>query len=303
MSTYQPPPSPGDPKPGGSPGPAPYGPTPAFGQHAPGQAPGQAGMTGRSASPYGPPPQGQPLPGPAPKTHKQRKPRTALVASLTGVLGLFFGVVIGAGVSGEDEGVNTVPAPTPADEREDERDQDDGVVDAAASQDSADADDHQHEDPDPTETAEPDEDPTTAAAEQGTRENPHPIGAEVFNDDWTVVLGEPHEAWDVISAENQFNDPPEEGFEHYLVPMTATYTGDETGQAGWDLTVEFVGSDGVTYDDCWEVIPDPIRDVGELYDGGVAEGNVCLTVPAGADGLWTVTAGWFSEPAFFEVGE
>ncbi len=136
------------------------------------------------------------------------------------------------------------------------------------------------------------------AEPDGSRQDPFLIGTSVGNDEWTVVLGAPHEAWDEIRAENRFNEPPEEGMEHWIVPVTATYTGEETGLAWIDLEFAFVGEDARTYDDCREVIPDDLMDIDELYEGGVAEGNVCITVPAGADGLWTVSDRW-SDPTFF----
>jgi hypothetical protein len=61
-----------------------------------------------------------------------------------------------------------------------------------------------------------------------------------------------------------------------------------------------VGSDNRTYSDSCGVIPNPLSDIGDLYPGGVAEGNVCVTVPAGADGLWTVETGFVGDPVFFE---
>ncbi|SDS28838.1 hypothetical protein [Jiangella sp. DSM 45060] len=64
-----------------------------------------------------------------------------------------------------------------------------------------------------------------------------------------------------------------------------------------DLTFQFVGSDSVTYSDYCGVIPNDLADVGELYEGGVAEGSICVAVPAGADGLWTVST-TFGEPLF-----
>jgi hypothetical protein len=133
----------------------------------------------------------------------------------------------------------------------------------------------------------------------GTRENPLPIGETVSNQDWKVTLGAPREAWNQIAATNEFNDPPPAGMQYWIVPVTATYTGDETGNAGWDVTVKFVGADNRTYGDRCGVIPDPLNDVGDLYKNGVAEGNTCVTVPAGADGLWTVSTGFIDDPVFF----
>jgi hypothetical protein len=131
----------------------------------------------------------------------------------------------------------------------------------------------------------------------GSRENPLPIGEAVSDDEWTIVLGQPQEAWGTIEAENSFNEPPESGMEYWIVPVKLTYTGSESGQPML-VTVKFVGSDNRTYSDTCGVIPDPLYEIGELYNGGSAEGNACLAVPAGADGLWTVTTG-FGDPVFF----
>ncbi|WP_402464163.1 DUF4190 domain-containing protein [Isoptericola aurantiacus] len=139
------------------------------------------------------------------------------------------------------------------------------------------------------------------AAEAGTRDNPYGFSETVGNEEWTVDLGKPHEAWGEIRAENEFNDAPADGMEYWIVPVEATYTGSETGTPWVDLTVEFVGDDNVTYSDYCGVIPDDLDEVDELYEGGTGKGNVCVVVPAGAEGSWTLTAGWFSDPVFFRT--
>jgi hypothetical protein len=118
--------------------------------------------------------------------------------------------------------------------------------------------------------------PTSADASEdgnqpGSRENPLPIGETVTNQDWDVTLGAPREAWAEIAAEHQFNDPPNAGMEYWVVPITATYTGNDTGNTAFNISVKFVGSDNRTYDDRCGVIRAPLDDVGELYKGGVAE--------------------------------
>lgn len=85
--------------------------------------------------------------------------------------------------------------------------------------------------------------------EEGTRATPYPVGTPVTDGEWEVTLGKPREAWSEIQAENQFNDAPADGTEFYLVPVTATYLGDETGLPWIDLSVQFVGSDARTYTD------------------------------------------------------
>jgi hypothetical protein len=80
-------------------------------------------------------------------------------------------------------------------------------------------------------------------------------------------------------------------------PRLSLYADDATGNAGFDIVVKFVGSDNRTYDDSCGVIPDPLSDVGALYKRGSAQGNVCVAVPAGAEGLWTVSTS-FGDPVF-----
>jgi hypothetical protein len=134
--------------------------------------------------------------------------------------------------------------------------------------------------------------------EPGTRQNPVPIGQTVTSKDWEITLGVPREAGAEVAGENPFNERPKSGFEFWIVPVTATYIGDESGSVMFGVRATFVGSDNRTYGDSCGVIPDPLSDVGELYKGGVAEGNECVSVPAGADGLWAVTSG-IGDPVFF----
>lgn len=136
----------------------------------------------------------------------------------------------------------------------------------------------------------------------GSRENPLAIGQSVANDEWEIVLGTPREAGAEVSAENQFNDAPKTGMEYWIVPISATYRGETTGTAWIDVSLKFVGSDNRAYSDSCGVIPDDLSDVDEVYPGGVAAGNECVAVPAGADGLWAVTTGFSSSPTFFTTG-
>ena len=144
----------------------------------------------------------------------------------------------------------------------------------------------------------PSREKSSTSDEPGTRQNPIPIGQTVTSKDWEVTLGVPREAGAEVAAANQFNDRPKAGFEFWVVPVTATYIGDESGSVMFGVRVSFVGSDNRTYNDYCGVIPDPLSDVGELYQGGVAKGNACVSVPAGADGLWAVTSG-IGDPVFF----
>jgi hypothetical protein len=144
----------------------------------------------------------------------------------------------------------------------------------------------------------PAESQTSKADQPGSRSDPLPIGQAVTNKEWEITLGTPNEAWSEISAENQFNEPPAPGMEYWIVPVKATYTGDETGNLAFGISVKFVGSDNRTYEDRCGVLPNPLDDIGDLYSGGTASGNICVAVPTGADGLWAVATG-FGDPVFF----
>lgn len=144
-------------------------------------------------------------------------------------------------------------------------------------------------------------DEASDTAQPGSRDNPFPIGEEVSNDDWTISLGDPYEATEAVLDENPFNDEPEEGFEYWIVPVSATYEGADAERPGMALNVKFVSDEGHTYnsyDPTCGAISDDLFDVNELYAGATGEGNVCIPVPEGAPGLWNFST-TFGDPVFF----
>lgn len=145
-------------------------------------------------------------------------------------------------------------------------------------------------------------------AAKGSRESPGQPGVDVitFSENgepvWDVTVGAATwNAWDAIHAENQFNDPPQEGFQYVLLPVTATYRGADTGLAWIDIDIKFVTADGRTFENASVVTPGALNDVSELYAGGVAQGNIVFEVPSDAiiDATWAVRYGYFSDPMFF----
>lgn len=159
------------------------------------------------------------------------------------------------------------------------------------------------------EVAPPEEDDSSSSADLGSRENPLPIGTTVILDDgmggvWEVTLLPPTlEANAVVQEENMFNEAPPEGFQFALLPVTATYLGDETGMAAWDLDYAYVSAAGTTHKpfDVSVVIPDDLGNLNELYTGGVAEGNIAIAIPSdGARaGTWRISTSWGETAAFF----
>jgi len=132
-----------------------------------------------------------------------------------------------------------------------------------------------------------------------SRGNPATLGTSVRTpDDREVrVASVDLDAWPIVEAESQFNDPPATGKRMALVTVSVTYsgTGDETvfvSSNEFSLT----GSRSVVYnsfDDgvyCGS-IPSELN--GELFSGGTLEGNVCFQYPEDEMNLILIV-----EPAF-----
>lgn len=138
--------------------------------------------------------------------------------------------------------------------------------------------------PKTTTTALPEPGPT------GSLESPLPVGEVVQVGDWRIrVAGVNPDGTDLVLAENQFNDPPVEGRQFFLVGLEATYVGTESSDYWFDLSAKVVGPSNVAYEsfeDHCGVIPDAIDDSGETFPGGSIAGNACWSVATDdADGL------------------
>lgn len=152
--------------------------------------------------------------------------------------------------------------------------------------------------------------PAPARPASGTLQNPIPVGTTAaVGPNWNVTVLEiiPN-AWDIIRAENQFNDPPAPGRQFIMARVGVSYVGPGSGTPWVALTIRFVGSDGNTYGgamaDYTGVIPRPLTDIGEQFSGAVAEGNVAWSVPMPAipGGVISISEGWRPETRVFFAG-
>lgn len=151
-------------------------------------------------------------------------------------------------------------------------------------------------------------DPVEAQAEQGTRQNPAPLGSVIEISDnsgpiWQVQIGAANpNAGDVIAAENQFNPAADAGFQYVLVPVTYTYVGSTSGTPWVDVTVEFVSAAGTTHTQEFVVIPNSVTDVNEMYAGATATANIVVMAPSTdiEKGSWAVST-LFGTPYFVAV--
>ena len=95
----------------------------------------------------------------------------------------------------------------------------------------------------------------------------------------TVVLGIVEDAWSLIQAENQFNDPPELGKRFYLVSLQVSYVSGTDSLNLDESDYSLIGDNRIVYtphgNSCG-VVPDVLG--AELFPGGRTQGNVCFQV-------------------------
>lgn len=145
---------------------------------------------------------------------------------------------------------------------------------------------------------------------EGTRNDPFPFGStlvgsgagnveEVLIDLGTAQWG----AGDIVMAENRFNDPAPDGSVYVLLPVTITNVGSDEPITPWlDVDIIYVAPDGRSYEQEWASIPNDLADIGDLYEGGSATGNLAFILPIDSQGgVWGVSYGW-SDPVFVAAG-
>jgi hypothetical protein len=148
-----------------------------------------------------------------------------------------------------------------------------------------------------------DAEPSTTTAEvttdRGTREAPVAPGDTVRVGDWDVtVLSATSDATAAVLAENEFNEPPADGHQFYVVELSVTYQGNESEAPFVGLTITSVGDSAVAYD-AFEaycgVIPSELDTFSEVFPGGTQTGNLCWSVRSSdADSLVLIVDNAFS---------
>ena len=123
---------------------------------------------------------------------------------------------------------------------------------------------------------------TTTTSPGGTLQSPLAVGEVAQVGDWRIrVAGVTADGTDQVLAENQFNDPPAEGRQFFLVHLEATYTGTESSNFWVDMSLKAVGPSNVAYESCRRLLrrdPRSIDDSGETFPGGSIDGNACWSV-------------------------
>ena len=187
----------------------------------------------------------------------------------------------------------------------------------ASSVDEAFNDDVQVEAPvsDGDEAAEQDETPAEAdeqnndetSAEEGTRDNPLPLGSAIRSGDWEVTLNSVDlNATEAVLSENPLNDEPEEGNGYITANVTATYLGDDpAGETPAGVRVEYVSASGNSFDTTASmvIVPNYFNRSETLYEGASTTGNFGVEVPLEdiEHGQILLSPSMFGDGVFFEL--
>jgi len=137
----------------------------------------------------------------------------------------------------------------------------------------------------------------SASADGGSSlDNPAPAGTTVrvegVSYDFDVQFGEV--VWNAnpeISAENQFNTPPSEGYQFLMVNVSVRNNTDaEVMPTVLIYDVQLIAPDGSLSKKGYNVIPNDLLLAGDLAPGDSVSGNVAFEVPRDiTSGTWLIT--------------
>ena len=131
---------------------------------------------------------------------------------------------------------------------------------------------------------------------RGDRSNPVPVGSIAdIGGGWRLqILNVNPDAAAVISAENSFNEPPPAGSTFTLVTIALGYFGLEDPKTTFETTISAVGASNVELTGSCGVVPQELYTFGDVFSGGVLQGNVCfVTTPEDAATLQVYATGDF----------
>lgn len=121
--------------------------------------------------------------------------------------------------------------------------------------------------------------PTSGESQPGdSLTNPIVSGSAARAGDWQVrVLSTNPDAWPVILAENRFNDPPDTGWQYFIVEVEVAYLGEGSATPYRDVEIGAIGAARVVRSDGCGVVPNDYDDYEftEMFTGGSIRANIC----------------------------
>lgn len=123
--------------------------------------------------------------------------------------------------------------------------------------------------------------PQTGAAATAKRLAPLAIGSAAdVGEGWQVtVTGPATDITDAIVTENQFNEPPPDGFRFVGVPLSFAYSGTES-TAPYVVALNAVAAGNRQLSTNCGVVPGELDQYSDVFAGGVVTGVLCWVVPA-----------------------
>ena len=137
--------------------------------------------------------------------------------------------------------------------------------------------------------------PQAGAASSLARLAPTALGiAADIGEGWKLsVNGAARDITDETLAENQFNEPPPDGFRFFGVDVTYSYDGPGSASA-FTVTTKAVGNENRELTTGCGVTPGEVDRSADIFSGGTVSGTICFVVPAGSPALVVYANAGFS---------
>ncbi len=145
--------------------------------------------------------------------------------------------------------------------------------------------------------------PQLGAASTPARLSPTALSTAVdLGVGWTMaVTGAARDITDVVMTDNQFNQPPPEGFRFIGVDVTYSFSGSGSA-AAYQVTTKAVGDGNLELGSDCGVFPGEVDTFSDVFAGGSVAGTICFVVPSASQNtvLYAV-ADYGSQPIMFAV--
>jgi hypothetical protein len=143
--------------------------------------------------------------------------------------------------------------------------------------------------------------PQPGAGATPARVSPTPLDTgAALGEGWTLtVIGPATDITDAVAAENEFNDPPPEGFRFVGVDVVYAYGGAGAGSP-FEVITKAVDNSNLSLSNQCGVTPGEIDISNDVFSGGSVSGTLCFVAPASSAGLvMYATAGFGGKPVTF----
>jgi hypothetical protein len=123
--------------------------------------------------------------------------------------------------------------------------------------------------------------PQPGATSTPGRLAPTPVGvAAPIGEGWRLaVSGAARDITELVMADNEFNEPPPDGFRFIGVDVTYAYDGEGSASA-FSVTANAVGDSNLALSTQCGVTPGEMDMTADIFSGGTVSGTLCFVAPA-----------------------